>query len=198
MLTGCGEPSCYREAMQASDKKLWEFAMKSEYDSIIANKTWDLVSLPNGKKALPCKWVYKLKVISGDEQPKYKGRLVAKGFAQEKGIDFDEIFLPVVKMTALRTVLGLVAKEDMELVQMDVKTAFLHGDLHDDIYMQQPEGFAVKGKEKLVYKLKKSLYGLKQAPRQWYQKSDTCMQSQNYCRSQEDPCLYTKQMTDRS
>lgn len=136
MLIDYGEPSYYREVMQGSDKKLWEYAMKSEYDSIIANQTRNLVSLPNRKKALPCKWVYKLKVISGDEQPKYKAHLVAKGFAQEKGIDFDEIFLPVVKMTTLRTVLGLVAKEDMDLVQMDVKTTFLHGDFHDDIYMQ--------------------------------------------------------------
>ena len=107
--------------------------------------------------------------------PQYKAHLVAKGYAQQKGIDFDEMFLHVVKMTTLRTVLGLVAIEDLELVQMDMKTAFLHGDLQEDVYMKQPKGFEVASKEHLVCKLKKSLYGLKQAPRQWYQKFDTFM-----------------------
>ncbi|MCO5578140.1 hypothetical protein L7F22_031978 [Adiantum nelumboides] len=106
--------------------------MKSEMDSLHKNGTWDLVPLHKGKKALSCKWVYKMKVVLGDDKPKYKVRLVAKGFKQEHGIDFDEIFLPVVKMTTLGMVLGLVAHEDMELNQMDVKTAFLHGDLHED------------------------------------------------------------------
>ena len=85
---------------------------------------------------LSCKWVYKLKVTSDNAKPKYKARLVAKGFKQEKGVDFDEIFSLVVKITTLHTMLALVAKEDMELVQLDVKIAFLHGDLHDEIYMQ--------------------------------------------------------------
>ena len=111
--------------------------MQSEYDSILANKTWDLVELPEGKKALPsCKWVYKKKFTSDDPTPKYKACLVAKGFKQQQGIDFEEVFSPVVKMTTLRTVLGLVAIEDMELVQMDVKTAFLHGDLDEDVYLK--------------------------------------------------------------
>ena len=92
---------------------------------------------------------------------KRKARLVVKGCNQKKGIDFDEIFSPVVKMTSIRTVLGLAASLDLELEQLDVKTAFLHGDLHEEIYMEQPEGFEEKGKEKLVCRLKKSLYGLK-------------------------------------
>ncbi|MCO5582462.1 hypothetical protein L7F22_036358 [Adiantum nelumboides] len=119
--------------------------MKSKFDLLHKNVTWDLVSLPSDKTALPCKWVYKLKVIANDGKPKYKARIVAKGFKQQKGIDFDEIFSHVVNMTTLRCALALVAKEDMELVQMDVKTEFLHGYLHEDIYMQQPEGFVVKG-----------------------------------------------------
>ena len=89
-----------------------------------------------------------------------------KGFAQKKGIDFDEIFSPVVKMNSIRTILSRVAAKYLHLEQLDVKTAFLHADLEEDIYMQQPEGYEVKGKEKLVCRLKKSLYGLKQAPRQ--------------------------------
>ena len=109
--------------------------MESEMDSIEKNQTWELVQLPKGKNALSCKWVYKLKVTSDNAKPKYKARLVAKGFKQEKGVDFVEIFSPVVKMTTLCTVLALVAKDNMELVQLDVKTTFLHGDLHDEIYM---------------------------------------------------------------
>ena len=150
--------------------------MQSQMDSLMKNDTWDLVSLPKEKHALPCKWGYKMKII-GDVVPKYKARLVAKGFKQEKGVDFDEILSPVMKMTTLRCVLGLVAKDDMELHQMDVKTTFLHGDLHDDIYMWQLEGFLQKGKEKLVCKLKKSLYGLEQAPKECYHKFDAFMRS---------------------
>ena len=89
-----------------------------------------------------------------------------KGYGQKKGIDYDEIFSPVVKMSSIRVVLGLAASLDLEVEQMDVKTAFLHGDLEEEIYMEQPEGYVKKGKENLVCRLKKSLYGLKQAPRQ--------------------------------
>ena len=129
------------------DLKKWQLAMQSEMQALHKNQTWDLVKLPQGKHALPCKWVYKNKITPHDGQPKYKARLVAKGFKQEQGIDFDEVFSPVVKMTTLRCVLALAAKHDLVLHQMDVKTVFLHGDLHEDVYMQQPEGFVEKGKE---------------------------------------------------
>ena len=123
---------------------------------------------------------------------------MAKGFRQQEGVDFEEIFSPVVKMTTLRCVLALATQFDMELVQMDVKAAFLHGDLQEEIYMQQPEGFEEKGKEGLVCKLKKSLYGLKQAPREWYHKFHLFMLSQSYQRSDTDHCLYTKRAKDGS
>ena len=129
--------------------------MKSKLASIEKNGTWDLVPLPKDKKVLPCKWVYKRKFAS--RVGTYKARLIAKVFKQEYGIDFEEIFSPVVKMTTLRMMLGLVAKENLELVQLDDKTAFLHGDLNDEIYMAQPEGFAKHVKEHLVCRLKKSL-----------------------------------------
>ena len=116
--------------------------------------------MPVEKTTLKNKWVYKLKEEDGGKQ-RYKSRLVVKGFAQNKGIDFDEIFSPVVKMTSFKTILSLVAAEDLHLEQLDVKTTFLHGDLEEEIYMQQPQGYEVKGKEKLVCRLKKSLYGLK-------------------------------------
>ena len=198
MLTDCGEPSCYKEALQMADSEKWHLAMQSEMTALHKNQTWDLVQLPDGKKALPCKWIYRYKLTPHDGQPKYKARLVAKGFKQEQGIDFDEVFLPVVKMTTLRCVLALVAKHDLILHQMDVKTAFLHGDLHEEVYMQQPEGYVEKGKEQMVCQLKKSLYGLKQAPREWYQKFHQFMLSQGYKRSEIDHCLYTKQAKDGS
>ncbi|MCO5588628.1 hypothetical protein L7F22_042585 [Adiantum nelumboides] len=148
LLTDSGEPSCYKEAMLANDKVQWEHAMKRELSSIAKNKTWKLVPLPKGRKALPCKWVYKKKIASNVQN--YKARLVAKGFKQEYGVDFLEIFSPVVKTTTLRMLLALVAAKNMELDQMDVITIFLHGDLEEEIYMQQPEGFVQKGKEHLT------------------------------------------------
>ena len=109
--------------------------------SIRANKTWDLVELPKNRCALPCKWVYRLKEMSDSTNPMYKARLVAKGFRQEYGVDFDEIFSPIVKMTTLRLMLSVVAADNLELIQLDVKTAFLHGDLQEEIYMEQLKGF---------------------------------------------------------
>jgi len=123
---------------------------------------------------------------------------VVKGFAQKKGIDFDEIFSPIVKMTSIRTILSLVVAEDLHLEQLDVKTTFLHGDLEEEIYMQQPQGYEVKGKEKLVCRLKKSLYGLKQAPRQWHLKFDRFMSKQGYTRCHSGHCVYLKRKNDGS
>ena len=108
--------------------------------------------------------MYRLKSEENISHLRYKARLVVKGFAQKQGIDLDEIFSPVVKMSSIRVVLGMAATMDLEVEQLDVKTTFLHGDLEEEIYMEQPGGFAVAGKEHLVCKLNKSLYGLKQAP----------------------------------
>ena len=123
---------------------------------------------------------------------RYKARLLVKGFAQKNGIDFDEIFSPVVKMTSIRTILSLVLAKDFHFEELDVKTAFLHGDLEEEIYMQQPQGYEVKQMEKLVCRLKNSLYGLKQAPRKWYLKFDRFMSEQGYTRCHSDHCIYSK------
>ena len=122
-----------------------------------------------------------------------------KGFKQEHGVDYDEIFSPVVKMTTLRLLLGVMAAEDLELEQLDVKTAFLHGDLEEDIYMSHPTSFSATGeKSHLVCRLKKSLDDLKQAPRMWYQKFDSYIRQLGYHRSDSDPCMYTRQLADES
>ncbi|KAD6119895.1 hypothetical protein E3N88_11166 [Mikania micrantha] len=161
LLTDGGEPECYAEAMEDEHKREWVEAMQDEMNSLYENNTFELVKLPKGKRALKNKWVYKLKTEEHTSRPRYKARLVVKGFSQRKGIDFDEIFSPVLKMSSIRVILGLAASLDLEVEQMDVKTAFLHGDLDKEIYMEQPEGFQVKGKEDYVCKLQKSLYGLK-------------------------------------
>jgi hypothetical protein len=149
------------------------------------------------KRALQNKWVYKLKEEDGGEK-RCKARLVVKGFGQKKGIYFDEIFSPVVKMTSIRTILRLVAVEYLHLEQLDVKTTFLHGDLEEEIYMQQPQGYEVKGKENLVCRLMKRLYGLKQAPRQWYLKFDRFMKEQGYSRCHYNHCVYFKRLENGS
>ena len=166
-------------------------------DSLMHNHTWDLVKFPIGKTTFHNKWVYRLKEEDGGRK-RYKARLVVKGFAQKNGIDFNEIFSPFVKMTSIKTLLSPVAIEDLHLEQLDVKTTFLHGDLEEEIYMKQPQGYELKGKEKLVCRLKKSLYGLKLAPRQWYLKFDKFMSKQGYTRCHSDHCVYLKKQNDGS
>ncbi|KAL5787036.1 hypothetical protein ACOSP7_003985 [Xanthoceras sorbifolium] len=191
LLTDSGEPECYDEAMQVEDSVKWESAMRDEMDSLMSNQTWELAELPPGKKALHNKWVFRIKEEHNGNK-RYKARMVVKGFQQKEGIDYNEIFSPVVKLTTIRLVLKIVAAENLHLEQLDVKTAFLHGDLEEEIYMRQPEGFKEAGKENLVCRLKKSLYGLKQAPRQWYKKFDSFMSSSGFTRCQADHCCYIK------
>jgi hypothetical protein len=161
------EPSTYTEAVVSSDREKLVFVMQEEMQSLEKNDTWDIVRLPAGKKAVRCKWIFKRKEGSSpSEASGFKARLVVKGFSQILGIDYNDVFSPVVKHSSIRAFLGIVAMHDLELEQLDIKTAFLHGDLEEKIYMDQPERFIVPGKENFVCKLKKSLYGLKQSPRQ--------------------------------
>ena len=162
LLTDGGEPECYDEVLQDENSSKWELAMKDEMDSLLGNQTWELTELLVGKKALHNKWVYRIKNEHVGSK-RYKARLVVKGFQQKEGIDYIEIFSPVVKMSTIRLLLEMVAAENLHLEQLDVKTAFLHGDFEKDLYMIQSERFTVQGQENLVYKLRKNLYGLKQA-----------------------------------
>jgi hypothetical protein len=180
------EPSNYSEAIISADGNNWMAAMHDEMESLEKNGTWDLVQLPKGKKTICCKWIFKRK------EERYKARLVAKGYSQIPGINFNDVFSPVVKHTSIRTLFSIVAMHDYELEQLDVKPAFLHGELEEVIYMDQPEGFVVPRKENLVCRLKKSLYGLKQSPRQWYRRFDSFMISHGFKRSDYDSCVYLK------
>lgn len=148
------------------------------------------MELSKGKKALTNKWIFRLKQDQHTFAPKYKSRLVVKDFGQRKGIDFDEIFSLVVKMSSIRMVLALAASLDLEVEQMDVKTVFVHGDLDEDIYMEELEGFVVNGKENHVCKLRKSLYGLKQDLRQWYLKFESVIENQGYKKTSSDHCVF--------
>ena len=125
------------------------------------------------RKPIGSKWMFKKKMNVESKVVKYKDRLVEKGYSQVSGIDFGDTFSLVAKVSYIRLILFVAPTFDFEVEQMDVKIKFLHGDLEEEIYMKQTEGFTVKGKKELVCKLKKSLYGLKQSPRMWYQKFDT-------------------------
>ena len=140
--------------------------------------------MPADRKVITCKWVFRKKEgLSAAEGIKYKARVVARGFNQREGVDYNEIFSPVVRHTSIRVLLAMVAHQDLELEQLDVKTAFLHGELEEEIYMSQPDCFQVPGKENHVCRLKKSLYGLKQSPRQWYKRFDSYMVQFGYNKS---------------
>ncbi|KAG8503607.1 hypothetical protein CXB51_001802 [Gossypium anomalum] len=193
------EPSNYSEAVSCEDSEKWMFAMEEEMESLHKNRTWDLVKLLKGKKVVRCKWVFKRKEGTlGVEEPRYKARLIAKGYSQIPGVDFTDVFSPVVKHSSIRALLGIVAMHDLELEQLDVKTTFLYGELEEDIYMQQPEGFIVSEKEDYVCLLRKSLYGLKQSPRQWYKRFGSFMTSHDFKRSSLDSFVYFKKNSDGS
>ncbi|KAH9762289.1 hypothetical protein KPL70_000762 [Citrus sinensis] len=185
------EPNSYREAMSSKNSRNWIKTIREEMDSLGRNQTWILVPNPGNRKIFSCKWIFKKKEgIPGVEDSRYKARLVARGFTQKEGIDFNEIFSPMVKHSSIRILLAMVALFDLELEQMDVKTAFLHGNLEEKILMSQPEGFEEQGHEEYVCLFKRSLYGLKQSPRQWYRRFDQFMISNGYSRSKYDSCVY--------
>ncbi|CAM8982734.1 unnamed protein product [Rhodiola kirilowii] len=167
--------------------------MQDEIKSLKENNTRDLVEKPKGVKVVGGKWIFRIKEgIPRVEKPRYKARLVARGYSQREGVDFNEIYAPVVKHRSIRVVLSLVAHNNLELEQLDVKTAFLYGEIDETIYITQPECFVIGDAENNVCLLKKSLYSLKQSPRQWYKKFDEFMLKCGFNRSSYDWCIYYK------
>lgn len=175
---------------QASVHPKWRTAMQEEIASIHANRTWSLVPLPPDKKAITSKWVYKLKPGNPGEQPRFKARLVARGFEQTDGVDFGETFAPVVSWETIHILIAIAVHLNWPIHQLDVLTAFLNGILKEDVYMTQPQGFIKAGLAHLVCKLHKSLYGLKQSPRAWYARLHAALLSWNLIQSNSDPNLY--------
>lgn len=182
------DPSSYDEATSSSIASVWKQAMKSEYESLMSNGTWELVDLPEGKKPINNKWVYKTKVDANGKVEKHKARLVIKGYSQIEGIDYKQTFAPVVRYTSIRYLIATAAKLDLNITQMDAVTAFLNGDLEEEIFMRQPKGFEDGSKK--VCKLKKSLYGLKQSSRVWNQRLNKTLLDFGLKRSLVDQCVY--------
>lgn len=185
------EPATAREALAGPDTDKWKGAMEKEIESLHENQVWDLIELPKDRKAVGSKWVFKLKTDADGAVARYKARLVAQGFSQKFGLDYDETFCPVVRFESVRTVIALAAQHGLQLQQMDVTTAFLNGELQEEVYMKQPEGFAVRGKEHLVCKLNRSIYGLKQSPRCWNAVLDDKLKRMGFAQTTGDPCIYT-------
>ncbi len=190
------EPQNIEETLTCENSKEWECAMQEEYDSLMTNNTWTLVPLPGGRKPVSCKWVFKIKQGTNGEVERYKARLVARGFTQTYEVDYNETFAPVAKFMSICCILALAALEDMEIHEMDVKTAFLNGELEEEIYMEQPQGFVHKRGEHLVCTLRKSLYGFKQSPRAWNQNLDAFLKNIEFMKSEADPSVYVAQVGD--
>ena len=137
----CLEPTTYEQVIEAKDSLSWIGAMNDEIKSLLENKTWSLVKLPVGRKAIDNRWVYRKKFKTNGDLDRYKARLVVRGFSQKSGVDYQETFSPVVKFSSIRMILAIAAAENLKLLQFDIKTAFLYGNLDEDIYMVQPKGY---------------------------------------------------------
>ncbi|KAK8621230.1 hypothetical protein V6N13_067671 [Hibiscus sabdariffa] len=192
ILVDQDEPKTYEEAVASPDSEKWLGAMRSEMDSMSDNQVWTLVEPPEGIKPIGCKWVFKKKTDMDGNVQTYKGRLVAKGFRQIHGIDYDETFSPVAMFKSIRILLAVAAFHDYEIWQMDVKTAFLNGKLEEDVYMTQPEGFVTPENAGKVCKLQRSIYGLKQASRSWNLRFNEAIQEFGFIRNEDEPCVYKK------
>nr|GEX08171.1 ribonuclease H-like domain-containing protein [Tanacetum cinerariifolium] len=166
------------------------FNLLEEMDSLLRNGTWEIVDLPKDRKARGSKWIYKIKYRSSGEIDRYKATLVAQGFGQKEGIDYDEIFSPIVKMVTVRCLLNVVIFNSWRVFQLDENNTFLYGDLVETMRMKPPEGYFPSGYK--VCRLKKSLYGLKQAPRQWNAKLTSTLIENGFSQSKSDYSLYTK------
>uniref|UniRef100_A0A2N9F059 CCHC-type domain-containing protein n=1 Tax=Fagus sylvatica TaxID=28930 RepID=A0A2N9F059_FAGSY len=186
------DPNTYNEAMASRDAAFWREAVNDEMDSILSNNTWVLVDLSPGSNTIGCKWVFRRKYRTDGTIQTFKARLVAKGFRQREGIDYFDTYAPVARITSIRVLIALASIYKLVVHQMDVKTAFLNGDLDEEVYMDQPEGFVLPGNEKKVCKLVKSLYGLKQAPKQWHEKFDTVILANGFKHNGADKCVYSK------
>ncbi|KAJ0851977.1 putative RNA-directed DNA polymerase [Helianthus annuus] len=185
------EPSTHHESIVIKE---WKAAMEEEIAALERHQTWSLTELPHDKKPIGLKWVLKLNFNADGKIQKHKARIVAKGYAQKSGIDYDyqETFSPVTRFETIRLVLALVAKKGWMAYQFNVKSAFLNGVLKEEVYVMQPPGFEKKGEEHKILILHKALYGFKQAPRAWYSRIDGYLVHIGYKRSQNEPTLYVK------
>ncbi|GJP69646.1 hypothetical protein CLOP_g634 [Closterium sp. NIES-67] len=188
------EPKTQEEALNGPNGEKWKASEDEEFRSLIENETWDTCDLPPGKKAITSKMIYRHKYGPEGELTRYKSRLVARGFQQTKGKDYDEVFAPVGKGTTLRVLLAIAALLGWKIRQMDIVTAFLNGIILEEVYMKQPEG--LDDGSGRVCRLKKAIYGLKQAPRARYHKLEEALLAGGFKKSECDPSLFLLQEKD--
>ena len=186
------EPQSFKEAISSLEAPYWKEAINDKVEFILQNHTWELVDLLLGSKPLACKWIFKKKMKADGSIDKYKARLVVKGYNQKEGLDYFDTYSPITRMSSIRMLIAITAIHNLEIHQMDVKTAFLNGDLDEEKYMEQPKGFIVPSQEKKVCWLVKSIYGLKQAPKQWHEKFDSVMMTNGFKINECDICVYVK------
>jgi hypothetical protein len=181
---------------KAEQDAAWQAAMQEKIDSIKRNQTWELADLPQGHRAITLKWVYKLKRNEAGEIVKHKARLVACGFVQQEGIDFDDVFAPVARMESVPLLLALAAQEGWQVHHMDVKSVFLNVDLKEEVYIRQLTGFIIADQEGKVLRLRKALYGLRQAPRAWNLKLDDTLKKMDFFQSEHEHAMYRRSHGD--
>ena len=189
MLTSSGDPVSFEEVVKSST---WKDAMDLEIQAIERNGTWELTEFPKGAKKICVKWVFKTKLNEKGEVDKCKARLVAKRYTQQGGIDYTEVFAPVARWDTIRLILALATSRDYKVFQLDVKSTFLHGEITEEVLIEQPQGYEVKGVENKVYRLKKALYGLKQAPRAWFSKIESYFIKEEFERCSNEHTLFKK------
>ncbi|KAJ7980732.1 Retrovirus-related Pol polyprotein from transposon TNT 1-94 [Quillaja saponaria] len=183
------DPTTFESAVKESK---WQKAMNDEIEAIEKNDTWELSELPKGHKTIGVKWVFKTKLRENGEVDKYKARLVAKGYKQEYGVDYTEVFAPVARHDTIRLVIALATQNSWPIFQLDVKSAFLHGNLEEQVFVEQPPGYIKIVNEHKVYKLKKALYGLKQAPRAWYSRIEAYFWKEGFQKCPYEHTLFVK------
>jgi hypothetical protein len=191
-------PNHYEDAINSPEVEKWRVAMQDEYNSLIENNTWTIMPCPPGKKPIKSRWTFDIKPEANGIPPRYKARFVAKGFSQIPGRDFNETYASVVTHDTLRLFMSTAAAMDMDMTQLDVKTAFLYGHIDEEIYIEQPLGFIIPGRENEVCRLNKCIYGLKQASRVWNKHFSTFLKSQDFSVSKADPCLFIRRRGDET
>jgi len=186
------DPKTFEGAMASRDLTFWKEAVNDEMDSILSNNTWVVMDLPTGSVPIGCKWVFRIKYNTNGSIQTFKIRLVAKGFKQRERVDYFDAYAPMARITSICVLLALVSIYKLIVHQMDVKTIFLNGDLDEEVYMEQLEGFLLTRNEKKVCELVKSLYGLKQAPKQWHEKFNSMILLDGFVHSSSNKCMYSK------
>lgn len=189
LIQGSSDPISYEDAISSSNCMEWQTSMQKEYDALIRNGVWRLVDRPKGHNVVKCKWVFKTKYDNAGKD-KFRARLVARGFSQKQGVDYDDTFSPVVRHSTMRVLFALANDSDMNIEHLDVETAFLNSDLKEHIFMEQPEGFNTDKNK--VCLLLKSIYGLKQASRMWNLKVHKLLSKNGFVQSKCEPCVYIK------